>query len=177
MYYDASGKGATPYPPDTKAFLYYFRPREKPRIAGELRLRVTPSDDPASFESGLDLLQTSGRIWSRPLFTLSKFSLPLYEKLREEGFVPGDLHTVLSTFPPTSIQYHRSHLFYTLNDTFIVDFSKKKLRFCFVTEKGIEKSFAFFTPFVDFHQRWAGTPYTGAYINYHLLMLLIFDYL
>jgi hypothetical protein len=29
------------YPPDTKAFLYYFAPPEGLRIAGELRLRVT----------------------------------------------------------------------------------------------------------------------------------------
>ena len=43
-------------PPDTNAFLYYFTLPEKPRIAGELCLRVLSNDDLASFESGSDLL-------------------------------------------------------------------------------------------------------------------------
>ena len=46
----AAGQARGPYPTDTKAFLYYSTSREKPRIAGELRLRVISSDDAASFE-------------------------------------------------------------------------------------------------------------------------------
>ena len=87
-----------PYPPDTKAFLYYSTLPGKPRIAGELRFRVTSSDDPASFESGSDLVDKNGQTWSRPLFVLPKYYIPLYEKLREELFVPDDLNTALSTF-------------------------------------------------------------------------------
>ena len=41
---------------------------EKPRIARELRLRVTSSNDTAFFESGWDLLRPDGQIWSRSLF-------------------------------------------------------------------------------------------------------------
>ena len=73
IYYDLTRKtitGRVPsYPPDTKVFLYYFT--GKPRIAGELRLRVASSDDSASFESGSDLLRTDGQLWSRPLPVLS----------------------------------------------------------------------------------------------------------
>ena len=60
LFYDATLENGTQqlYPPDTKAFLYYSMSPEKPRIAGELRLRVTSSDDVASFESGSDLLPT-----------------------------------------------------------------------------------------------------------------------
>ena len=43
-----------PYPPDTKAFPYYFTSPENPSIAGELRFRVASSDDLASFKSGSD---------------------------------------------------------------------------------------------------------------------------
>ena len=77
------------YPP-VKAFLYYSMPPEKPRFAGELRLRVTSGDDPASFESGSDLLRTNSQPWSRPLYILQKHYLPLYEKLREERFIPDN---------------------------------------------------------------------------------------
>ena len=47
----------TRFPSGTKAFLYYSMSPEKSRIDGELRLRVTSSDGPASFESGSDLLR------------------------------------------------------------------------------------------------------------------------
>jgi len=85
-----------PYPPDTKAFLYYSMSPEKPRIAGNLRFRVTSSDDPSSFESGSDLLLVDGQPWSRPLHALPKYYLPLYDKLREEQLVSDDLDKVLS---------------------------------------------------------------------------------
>jgi hypothetical protein len=78
-------------PTKLEAFLYYFTSPEKPRIAGELRFRVTSSDDPASFESGSDLLKSNGQPWSRPLFVVSRLYIPLYEKLREERLVPDDL--------------------------------------------------------------------------------------
>jgi hypothetical protein len=86
------------YPPDTKSFLYYFTPPEKPRIAAELRLRVTSTGEPTSFETGSDLLLRNGQPWSRPLCVLSKYNKPLYEKLREDGFIPDDLDAILSTF-------------------------------------------------------------------------------
>ena len=87
-----------PYPPDTTAFLYYSTSPERPPISGELRLRVASSDDHASFESGSDLLLVNGQLWSRSLYVVSKFYPPLYEKLREEGFVSDELNAILSTF-------------------------------------------------------------------------------
>jgi hypothetical protein len=68
---------------------------EKPRIAGNLRFRVTSSDDPSSFESGSDLLLVDGQPWSRPLHALPKYYLPLYDKLREEQLISDDLDKVL----------------------------------------------------------------------------------
>ena len=105
---------------------------EKPRIAGELRLRRVAlsdndgdddDDEPATFESGSDLLLTNGQPWSRPLYVLSKSYSPLYEKLRKEGLVPDDLDMALSTLPSKMLSYRRSNLLYSLNDAFIVDFS------------------------------------------------------
>jgi hypothetical protein len=140
LSYDQTGRRNMPvsFPPDTKAFLYYFTSPEIPRIGGELRFRVASSDDPASFESGYDLMKINGQVWSRPLYVLSKSYIPLYEKLREELFVPDDLDTVLSTFPHRIPQYRRCQHLYTLNDTFIVNFSSTDQDFTVITEQGIE---------------------------------------
>lgn len=93
----------SPFPSDTSAFLYYFTPPKKPRIAGELlvRLRVASSDDHASFESGSDLLRLDGQPWSHSLYPSLKISLysVVCEKLRKDGLVPlaDDLDAVLLT--------------------------------------------------------------------------------
>jgi hypothetical protein len=145
---------------------------EKPRIAGELRLRVTSSDDPASFESGSDLLRTNGLPWSRPLYILSKHYPPLYEKLREEQFIPDDLDRVLVTLPERRIQYSRHNVLYTLNDTFIINFvSNNSSRFLVITEQGVE-SLRINRLFFDGRGMFRGTPYTGADTNYHLSIVL-----
>jgi hypothetical protein len=78
---------------------------------------------PASFESGSDLLRSDGQPWLPPLYALPKYHSPLYDKLREEQFVPDDLDAALSTLPSKNLSYRRSHFLYTLNDTFFVDFS------------------------------------------------------
>jgi hypothetical protein len=168
-------RGRDPFPSGTKAFLYYFIPPEKPRIAGELRLRVTSSNDPASFESGSDLLRPNGRQpWSRPLFILQKCYPPLYEKLREEGLVPDDLNRKLFrlSLKDTGYCFNRRRL-YTLNDTFIIDFSTmaKGSYFFVVTEKGIKK-LRIHQLFVDSRKKCKGKPFTGAHSNLHLSLLL-----
>jgi hypothetical protein len=158
-----------PYPPDNKFYLYYFTPPEKPRIAAELRLRVTSSD--ASFESGSDLLKLNGQPWSRPLCVLSKYYNPLYEKLREDRLVPDDLDAILSTFTSRLPSTNRTQLLYTLNDTFIIDFSGTERSFFVITEKGIE-SLLFVTPFFESRGGLKTFPYTGAFTNHHLSILL-----
>ena len=164
FYYDLTRKTDTQmrpsYPPDTGAFLYYFTSPEKPRIAGEIRLRVTSSDDPASFESGSDLLRTDGQLWSRPLGAIAKYCSPLYEKLREEKFVPDDLDTVLLTLPPVYHRYIQHNPLYTLNDTFIVDFSGSGRRFSVFTEQGVAK-LHFLLQFTDSRDWCSVTPYIG----------------
>ena len=159
LVYDRPMTGRRIYPPETKAFLYYFTPPEKPLIAGELRLRVASSDDPASFENGSDLKKLNGQVWSRPLFALSKFFIPLYDKLREELLVPDDLDAVLSTFPKRSIIYGRSQLLYTLNDKFIVTFAHWQ-SFMVITEQGME-TLLLHGLFIEMGAKIK--PYTGEY--------------
>ena len=151
------------YPPDTKAFLYYFTPSEKPRIAGELRLRVAQSDDHASFERGSDLLKINGQLWSRSLYSVSKYHIPLYEKLREDGLVSDGLDAVLSTLPRTVC---RAQHLYTLDGTFIVDFSKRNVKCIVITEQSIERVLLS-TPFEEC-RIIRRLPYTGAHTNHYL---------
>ena len=159
------------FPPDTKAFLYYFTSPEKPRISGELRLRVASSDEPESFKSGSDLLGLDGRPWSRPVYVVSKYYSSLYEKLRDEGLVPDDLNAILSTFPPNPKYRGHNRLLYTLNDTFVVDFSKFMRRLSVVTEQGMEmiQCFGLFSE----ARPKLYTPYTGKFLNTPKLMTLM----
>ena len=175
IYYDRARGKQPSFPTDTKAFLYYFKSPKGPHIAGELRLRVTPSDDPASFESGFDLMRTNGRIWSQPLYALSKYRPPLYEKLREEGFVPDDLDKVVSTLPSINFSYRRNHPIYTLNDAFIVDFSGPETTFMAITEQGVER-IRFIKIFSDYRHKCMGAPYTGTncYLGTPILIILMF---
>ena len=161
------------YPPHTKAFLYYFMSPDKPRIAGELRLRVTSSDDAASFESGSDLLRQDGRPWRHPLYSVSKLCPLLYEKLKEDQFIPDDLNTALATLPSKKYTSHyRNHFFYSLNDTFIVDFNTTRLTFFVVTEQGVEQ-LVLYKLFSDSRlQHKLCRPYTGAYTSHRLPILL-----
>jgi hypothetical protein len=160
-----------PYPPDTKSFLYYYTPPDKPRIAAELRFRVTSTGEPTSFESGSDLLLPNGQPWSRPLCVLSRRYKPLYEKLREDRLVPDDLDAILITSEYPC--YNQSQPFYTLNDTFIVDFSCTSHYLFVITEQGMRK-LRFDVPFRDYRGGLKKLPYTGAFTNHHLSILLWF---
>jgi hypothetical protein len=130
----------------------------KPRISGELRLRLTSSDDPSSFKSGSDVLRSDGQLWSRPLHALPKYYSPLYDKLREEQFVPDDLDAALSTLPSYRPSYRRCQFLYTLNDTFLVDFSSYGWKLILITEQGVE-SIPIFDIFVDGRKLQQSTPY------------------
>ena len=171
---------AIPFPPDTKAFLYYSIPSGKPRIAGELRLRVTSSNDVASFESGSDLLRLNGHPWTRPLYTIPKSHSPVYEKLREENFVSDDIDRVLSTSLSTKPKYPiifsiRSQVLYTLYDSFIVDFSTTNAVLFVVTEQGLQRMELNWLFSDGRGIRTGFRPYTGANTN-HLLSILLYLY-
>jgi hypothetical protein len=175
LYYDQSWLnelGYLAFPPDTNAFLYYFTSPIKPRLAGELRLRVAPSDNVASFESGSDLLLLNGQPWSYPLFALPKYYISLYKKLKEDRLVPDDMDAVLSTLSQRFSRYRLSQRLYTLNDAFIVNFSCKEVDLSATTEQGMEV-IRLAGSFFEFRNGIHGVrPYTGAYINHHLSILL-----
>ena len=85
---------------------------------------------------------------------------PSVWKLREDGLVPDDLDAVLSTFPP---EVSRAQNFYSLNDTFIIDFSHIRLTFCIITEQVVGR-LRFYGLVVEQRGTQTRRPaYTGAY--------------
>ena len=73
----------------------------------------------------------------------------------EEGLVPDNLKAILSTFLP---KLPKCQLLYTLNDTFIIDFSICTKSFTIITKQGVEALF--------YDGQFKGSPYTGAYTNH-----------
>lgn len=78
LKYCSINEGYTPFPDGTRGFLYYFLPPFAPPLAGQVRFRVTPSQDPSSFSSGYDLrhpITTLPLSWSLCRMLISHRSL------------------------------------------------------------------------------------------------------
>ena len=58
------------FPPGTHGFLYYHVPPCSSPLSGELRFRLTPSRDPASFAEGSDLFTERSMPWRYPLYKI-----------------------------------------------------------------------------------------------------------
>ena len=97
--------------------------------------------------------------------TISKHYLSLYAKLREDRLVPDDLDSILSTLPLKKFQYTRGQILYTLNDTFIINFSRSNLNLIVSTEQGLE-TLQFRDHFVDRRDLHEVNPYTGGYTHH-----------
>lgn len=87
-----------PFPSGTRGFLYYHLPSDRPRISGQLRFRLTPSDDPASFAYGHDLMQPRDRRYTHQPWGTHVLYLPdqmyytgLLSQLVNEGLVEESL--------------------------------------------------------------------------------------
>ncbi|KAJ6578860.1 hypothetical protein DFH09DRAFT_348953 [Mycena vulgaris] len=84
---------STPFPPETRGFLYYHSPPNQSPLAGGIRFRVATDADQRSFVEGHDLLINSGLPWNIPIWELC--TLRQYGKLRKilisDGFAPREL--------------------------------------------------------------------------------------
>ena len=133
---------------------------EKPRIAGELPFRVTSGNDPSLFESGSDLLRPDGHPCSRPLYFLYILCMKNLGKID----LLRTMVRILVAFPSRRCVYRpTSHALYTLNVTFIVDFSRSTTIFFVIAEQGVNR-LPFDKLFLDWRLKWDARPYTGAHI-------------
>lgn len=64
----------TRFPSGVQGFLYYHHPPPDLPTAGEVRFRITSSNDPASWASGTDFMRTDGMPWSLPTLFLAQIN-------------------------------------------------------------------------------------------------------
>ncbi|TFK48104.1 hypothetical protein OE88DRAFT_1665206 [Heliocybe sulcata] len=60
-----------PFPEGTQGFFYWYIDTGAPLLAGQVRFRVTDSEDPASFSAGKDLCLPTGELWTLPLIAIA----------------------------------------------------------------------------------------------------------
>jgi len=159
------------WPDNSQGYLYYHSPPSRPRIAGEVRFRLTPTGDPSTFEQGADLCfddtpnshdeNTISQPWKRPLYSLATNSStrPLYDKLIDEGFIPPELDKSIQSLPKLIFMYSRCQIVHSLYDTFILDLHSDWITIVAVSESGISH-IQLLRQFRDF--RIGKNPYTGS---------------
>ncbi|PBK60987.1 hypothetical protein ARMSODRAFT_1026066 [Armillaria solidipes] len=80
------------YPNKTAGFYYYWTHPDLPATAGQLRFRITPTNDPSLFESGSDLLKPNGIPWLVSVGKLLNLPNTSYlHKLLKDGLVSKDM--------------------------------------------------------------------------------------
>ncbi|KAK0432144.1 hypothetical protein EV421DRAFT_1850796 [Armillaria borealis] len=66
-YFLIEPKTYVSFPDKTTGFLYYWTHSDLPATAGQVRFRLTSTNDPSPFESGSDLHKPDGTPWAIPL--------------------------------------------------------------------------------------------------------------
>jgi hypothetical protein len=115
-----------PFPPNTHGFLYYHSDPTLPPLAGQLRLRLTSSNDPASFKEGKDLIRHDYRPWNRSLLCIvaSKGLEAVKTQLLADGLVDPPLISQCERLVKDHAYERPSPItLYTLNQPFFVDLS------------------------------------------------------
>ncbi|KZT28309.1 hypothetical protein NEOLEDRAFT_1129697 [Neolentinus lepideus HHB14362 ss-1] len=62
------------FPSDAQGFLYWHVEPDAPALASQVRFRITPSSDPATFPDGRDLHLPNGRVWNMNIFEIARNS-------------------------------------------------------------------------------------------------------
>ncbi|KAI0064514.1 hypothetical protein BV25DRAFT_1822876 [Artomyces pyxidatus] len=135
-----SSEKRDPFPGGTRGFFYYHPPTPPDTILGEVRFRVTASDDPASFSTGSDLIGPGARPWRVPPSVMSPTvrsgaafgQLLLAEKLVTQAQL--DLWTQLPRENSDTVP-----LLTHFGQPFFVDFSRPHVYNWVVTAHGVRK--------------------------------------
>lgn len=145
-------------------FLYYFTLKH-PDAMGEIRLRLTPSPDPSTFDEGHDLKRSDGRVWTIPLLRLvsDKQLDPLCQKLVEDELVtPSQIMRCKTLTSSCGIWWlTNSPILYTLSQPFQLDFSRLKTLLHLVGHDTIGK-------YSVLHQDKEPGRFTGTYPAIHV---------
>ncbi|KAG5638633.1 hypothetical protein H0H81_011352 [Sphagnurus paluster] len=121
-----AGSTCLRFPPHSHGFLYYRREPSLPATTGEVRLRLTASNDPALFESGTDLVGRHGRPWGISLpQLLNSCNAPLKERLLLDKLVePNFIRTLETSWANMRTGNKRAQTLHRLEDPFEVSLNK-----------------------------------------------------
>lgn len=114
------------FPPGTRGFFYYHLPPGLSSIAGEIRFRITPTPNPASFSQGTDLLMSSGLPWRLQILPALNFSIYRFilDLLLRDGLVtPADLaegQSVVQSCPGKPDI--KANILHSLDQPFVINF-------------------------------------------------------
>ncbi|KAF7975775.1 hypothetical protein HWV62_8585 [Athelia sp. TMB] len=137
-----------PFPENARGFLYLHAPLDELIATWQIRFRITDSDSPGSFNSGVDLLWPDGTPWFIDVGTPKdpRWALPaIQERLQYTD--------VDQPAPDPLIQ--------SLGQPFRVDFQQKQLKLRFVGPDGRAQYFPQRSPFRV--QRTTGYPFYNPY--------------
>lgn len=124
-----------PFPSGTHGFFYFVPGPAHAPIAGEVRFRVTASEDPATFVAGHDLLLPNvPSTWHIPLLNIAR-SKRSFKHLcdvladRDRSVSTELIRTIRETKPPL-VAYHTTRIIHSLKQPFVLDVSNAASRFC-----------------------------------------------
>lgn len=136
------------FPENTRGFLYYHIPSGQLPISGELRFRITPDSNPASFEEGYDLARADGFYWRVQLFKMPEELRNL--ALRDGLIIPSDVAERKRLVQGKRV--NRIFLHY-LEQPFFFDFASTQLKLTGVKD-GNARKIAFYNPTREWRPRW-----------------------
>ncbi|SJL08460.1 uncharacterized protein ARMOST_11824 [Armillaria ostoyae] len=93
-YFHIKPRTYVSFPDKTTGFLYYWTHSDLPATAGQVRFRLTSTNDPSLFKSGSDLLKPDGTPWAIPLAKLVRVygsGSGYVQILLDDGLVSKDL--------------------------------------------------------------------------------------
>lgn len=170
------GKNQTishPFPEYARGFLYYHPPPDHvPQTAGDVRFRVTPSDDPSSFSEGFDLRRPNGALWREHLlfFTrdihkpISKYHA-MRQLLLDDGLVTPQLLEKCKDLMMRAGQgiVRQSRIIHSVGQLFPIDFNVAHLSTYVLTEDALQPM-TITSPFTMTMRNRPIVPFGGKYI-------------
>jgi hypothetical protein len=116
------------FPAHARGFLYYHQPLNMPPIAASIRLRCTPSNDPATFNQGEDLLTPIGLPWDVRIPTILSFRSPQIRNYLLHAKIVTDAQMLRWKHALNGKLIRPYHALYRLDQPFLIRFESVGLR-------------------------------------------------
>ena len=172
--------GLSRFPDGTRGFLYYQPPNPgAPPAAGNLRFRLTPGNNPASFNQGGDLQLPNGLPWGASLLAIARWPRR-YQHIRQllidDGLVTPAL--LESTIMMNNLGFRpvtKSRIIHSFGQLFHVDFSATQIMFHTLSTNEL-KHRHYWSFFAEQNaNRKLIAPYQGEYTSIAYLMPILLN--